>query len=180
MRRLAEKETHLVELKAKVDDLVRVRRKLKELNAEYVGTFTQKDTYYAVPQGRLKLRETGGEEKAQLVYYERPDLKGPKTSRVFILEIKRQDFLRAFIEKTLEKKVVVEKQREIYRYQGTQIHLDTVKELGTYIEFEKPTENTSKAISQARRDLEKLMSLLGVKKENLQTGSYSDIIQKTG
>ncbi len=177
MQRLKPKETTIVELKTKVDNLEPYRKKLESLKAEHVGTFRQIDTYYEVPQGRLKLRETDRENGAQLVYYERPDVEGPKQSRVFVTELpKPPQFTKQFLGKVLRTKAVVDKQRAIYRVEGTQVHLDKVKTLGTYVEFERPTENTPEATRKAHKTLEKLMQTLGIEPETLQKGSYSDLI----
>ena len=176
MQRLKPQETTIVELKAKVDNLEPFRKKLESLKAEYVGVFRQTDTYYEVPQGRLKLRETEGENGAQLVYYERPDVEGPKQSQGFLIELPKPQFTKQFLSNVLRTKTVVDKQRAIYRVEGTQVHLDTVKDLGTYVEFERRTENTPEATRKAHEKLEKLMQTLGIKPETLQKGSYSDLI----
>jgi adenylate cyclase class 2 len=175
---LTQKEAMLVEMKAKVDSLEPFRQKLTELKAKHIGTFKQTDTYYEVPTGRLKTRETEGQSKVQLVYYERPDIQDLKQSRVFILEFDKADYVKQFIDSNLRVKTVVEKQRTIYRHNGTQIHLDNVKNLGTYIELEHPTQNTPQANKQVHLKLQQLMAKLGVKPENLQKGSYSDLTQQ--
>jgi len=178
VQRLKPQETTIVELKAKVDNLEPFRKKLESLKAEYVGIFRQIDMYYEVPQGRLKLRETEGENGAHLVYYERPDVKGPKQSQVFIIELSKPQFMKQFLNKVLCTKTVIDKQRAIYRIEGTQVHLDKAKKLGTYVEFERPTENTPEATQKAHEKLEKLMQTLGIKPETLQKGSYSDLIMQ--
>ena len=58
----------LVELKAKIDNIDKVREKILKLNAEFIGKFHQIDTYFNVPKGRLKLREVEGKPYAQLIY----------------------------------------------------------------------------------------------------------------
>jgi adenylate cyclase class 2 len=178
VQRLKPQETTIVELKAKVDNLEPFRKKLESLKTEYVGIFHQVDTYYEVPQGRLKLREIESENGAQLVYYERLDVKGPKLSQVFIIELSKPRFMKQFFNKVLRIKTVIDKQRTIYRIEGTQVHLDKVKKLGTYVEFERPTENTPEAKQKAHEKLETLMQTLGIKSETLQRGSYSDLIMQ--
>ncbi|MCW4027022.1 MAG: class IV adenylate cyclase [Candidatus Bathyarchaeota archaeon] len=176
MMRLEKSEGNLVELKARADSVGTFRKRLQEMKADHIGTFHQTDTYYEVPEGRLKLRETEGTQKAQIVYYEREDIAGPKTSRVFILELQEPEFFNSFLHKALETKIVVDKTREIYRYQGPQIHLDTVKNLGTFIEFERRTEGTAVATSKDRETLEDLMKTLGINTKDLIEGSYSDLL----
>ncbi len=46
-----------VEIKARCDELDRLRNILKELRADFKGTDHQIDTYFRVPSGRLKVRE---------------------------------------------------------------------------------------------------------------------------
>ena len=168
-------EGKLVELKAKVENLDPFRKRLKELNAQYIGAFHQIDTYFEVPKGRLKLREIKGGEEAELIYYEREDTSKPKRSEVFILKIQKPKAFKALFEKVLKKKVVVEKIREIYHYKGTQIHLDIVNGLGTFIEFERKTKGSPESTSEDREVLLELMGKIGIKDKNLIRGSYSDL-----
>jgi len=56
------------------------------------------------------------------------------------------------------------------------VHLDTVRSLGTFVEFERPAQDTPEAALEARETLLKLMRTLGIKPESLQKGSYSDLL----
>lgn len=169
-------ERQLVELKARARDLDGLRERLVALKAEPVGTLRQVDTYFETPKGRLKLREVEGSDRAMLVYYEREDIAGPKGSHVFILEIPRPAAFKRLLKKALKTRAVVDKVREIYRYEGTQIHLDTVKNLGNFIEFERETAPDLPAVERGRETLEKLMENLGVGRENLEELSYGDLV----
>ena len=177
--RVPSKSEHkLVELKAKVENLNVVRGKLTSLGAQYIGTFRQIDVYFHVPEGRLKLREVEDDNKAELIYYQRENIAEPKRSDVFILKVQEPAFLKTLLGKLLKIRATVEKVREIYRYQGTQIHLDRVKKLGTFLEFERETSAGAQAIRNNRRVLGKLMEKLGISSESLEELSYSDLIQK--
>jgi len=169
-------EHRLMELKARVPDLNGLREKLIALKAEPLGTFRQIDTYFETPRGRLKLREVEGSDMAMLVYYEREDIAGPRRSNAFILEIPRPTAFKRLLKKALKARAVVDKVREIYRYEGTQIHLDTVKNLGTFIEFERKTAPDSHAVKRGKETLEKLMEKLGVGREKLEELSYGDLV----
>ncbi|MFQ6086627.1 MAG: class IV adenylate cyclase [Candidatus Bathyarchaeia archaeon] len=168
-------EQTLVELKAKVDNLEPIRRKLEALKAKHVGTFQQTDIYFDVPKGRLKLRQINS-EKTQLIYYERENISKPKRSDVFIIEIPEDKVFTALLKKILKVKTTVKKTREIYRHQRTQIHLDTVDSLGCYVEFERKTLNTQKEIERNTKLLEKLMETLEINPENLEKSSYGDLV----
>lgn len=175
MGTLEESESKLVELKAKIEDLDSVRKRLRSIGARYLGTFHQTDTYFRVPKGRLKLRKIEGKDKAELIYYEREDLPGPKRSDVFILRMRNYETFKVLFEKVLTKKVVIDKSREVYRYKGTQIHLDTVRGLGSFIEFERKTKSSAEAVREDQEVLKGLMKKLGVEQKNLVDGSYSDL-----
>ena len=164
-------KSRLIELKATLESLSNAREKLNIMNARKQGTYRQVDTYFNVQTGRLKLREIDGEPTSKLVYYDREDIPDLKESDIIILETDDPESLKAILQRSLGIKVTVTKLREIYHHQGTQIHLDLVEGLGTFIEFERPITD----LPEDRRHLEGLMDSLGVGQEDLLTGSYSDL-----
>jgi adenylate cyclase class 2 len=166
----------IVELKAKVNDLEKIRNKLVKSGAEYLGTFHQIDTYYNVPKDRLKLRELENDVDAELIYYERENVAEPKKSSVFILAIPQSKAFKQILERIANIRVVVEKVREIFIYEGVQIHLDKVKGLGSFIELEYLT---SESPEQQKKDLARLNKLrhqLKINAGSLERFSYSDLI----
>jgi len=175
-------ETHrslnhkMVELKARVDDYDALKEKLSSLGAEYTGTFQQSDQYFRVPEGRLKLRTVEGAHKAELIYYERENIAGPKSDDAFVLRVQEPAYLKKTLKQILVPLIRIEKIREIYQYQGTQIHLDKVKKLGAFIEFERQTSDGN--IGEDRRVLEKLMKTLEISPDSLETLSYGDLAKK--
>ncbi len=167
-------EKTLVEIKAKCKNLDRVRRKLKKVGAEFVGVFHQIDTYFVVGEKRLKLREIEGEKTAKLIYYLRENIRGPKVSNILIVGTTEGDELKKILNDVLGIKVVVDKKREIYKYKGVQIHLDEVKNLGSFIEFEMRIPKGAEA--RGRKYLKNLMNELEIVEKDLITGSYSDLL----
>lgn len=167
----------MVELKARVENHDYLGEILSALGAKYSGTFKQTDIYFEVPEGRLKLREVKGADIAELIYYERENTLGPKNDEAFILGIKEPEELKNTLEKILTPLATLEKVREIYRYRGTQIQLDSVKKVGKFIEFERQTTDSPKRIKKDRLILEKLMKKLKIDPRNLESLSYSDLIQ---
>lgn len=166
----------MIELKARVGDHEFLRKQLSALGAKHIGTFRQSDLYFNVPEGRLKLREVKGDSTVQLIYYERENIAGPKSDDAFILRIQEPEELKKIMKRILAPLIVVDKVREIYNYQGTQIHLDTLKKLGKFIEFERQTTDKPKRIKRDRVILEELMEKLEIEQSNLETLSYSDLI----
>ncbi len=186
IRATSKVEHKLVELKAKVEDLDVVRGKLTSLGAQYIGTFRQIDVYFDVPEGKLKLREVEDNNKAELIYYKRENIAEPKRTDVFILKVQEPAFLKTLLGKLLKIRATVEKVRENYRYQGkllaskdryVQIHLDNVKKLGTFIEFEMESSNRTE--NRDKQILEDLMKKMKIKANQLKKHSYSDLLRST-
>lgn len=172
-----------MELKAKVDDLDFLRNKLTGLKAQHIGTFRQTDIYFETPMGRLKLRETEGDHRTKLVYYERENIAGPKISKVFLLKIEEPVHFKRLLEKTLKTITTVEKTREIYQLhifvdkisRGVKVHIDSVKGLGSFLEFEM--EATPKGFIEDRAALLSLMKKMGNSEEDLEALSYCDLMR---
>ncbi len=167
-------EHRLLEFKARVESLDLVRKKLRHMNANFVGAFHQIDTFFNAPKGRFKLRKVEGKAKGTLIYYEREDIRGPKRSRALIIEVSNPDLFRSFFGQVLGESVVIDKRREIYICEGTQIHLDTVSGVGTFVEFERKSPDFVKDNER----FENLSKKLEIKNEDRMQGSYSDIVLK--
>lgn len=164
---------HLVELKARYEDLGKARALLQ--GAEHVGTFRQVDTYFALGERRLKLRRVEGRVDGQLVYYERPDQGGVKESRVLLAELPDAETVLEILGRTFPVQAEVRKRREIYRFQGVQVHLDEVRGLGRFIEFELVLASETER-DAGRRRLESLRGYFQIPEEDLMASSYSDLV----
>lgn len=166
----------MVELKARVDDLTAFRNKLIRYGAKQKGVFHQIDTYYEVPKGRLKLREVEGKADAELIYYERENVTVPKRSSIFILTIPKPQTFKQILERIMKITTIVDKVREIYLYESIQVHLDRVKSLGSFIEFELVSSQDADQQKKDQLRLEKLREKLDISPERLERLSYSDLI----
>lgn len=162
----------LLEIKARYRDLNTAKKILSEINAKKIGIYHQIDTYFNISIGRLKLREIEGERNSKLVYYIREDIRRPKQSKVYLAEICDTDGVKEMLTAIFGIKVVVDKIREIYRYNEIQVHLDRVKELGEFVEFEMEIQD----LKRDRKRLLKLMKILKIDEKDLIKGSYSDLL----
>jgi homotetrameric cytidine deaminase len=159
-----------VELKALDRDPERSLAVCRELGAEDRGVLRQRDTYFRVRAGRLKLREQEPGE-AVLIQYDRPDAAAARESRYRLTSVEEPDELRASLDAALGTLVVVDKERHLFLWEGVRIHLDTVEGLGSFVELE--------AVAPAGSDLEPerekvahLQRALGI--DEVLTDSYSD------
>lgn len=161
-----------LELKALAPDPARVEAALRRLEAEDHGVLVQRDTYFHVPHGRLKLREIEG-CPAQLIAYDRPEDQAQRFSRYRITEIADPAGLIAVLTQALGLRGVVAKRRHLYLWQDSRIHLDEVEGLGRYLEFEVLSEGNS--CSDWDR-MEVLMMTFGLRDADSIQASYSDLL----
>lgn len=164
---------NLIEIKARCKNSEKVRRFLKENNADYKGLDHQTDSYFNVPEGRLKIRE--GNIENNLIHYHRPDIEGPKNSLVTLYKSNPESTLKEVLTRALGIRVIVKKKREIYFIDNVKFHIDEVDSLGSFIEIEAiGTQKDS--TEQLRNQCNQYMKLLEVKNSDLVTNSYSDLI----
>src|SRR2546428_9178339 len=168
---------HLVELKARYEDLGKARALLS--GATSLGTFIQVDTYFSLGERRLKLRSIDGTKEGQLVYYERPDASGVKESRVLLASVSDAAAVREMLTRILSVKAEVRKTREVYRFQGVQIHLDTVAGLGKFLELEKILADDSGREGGPTK-LEAPRRYFQIPEEDLMASSYNDLLRSGG
>ena len=164
----------IIEIKAKEVDAEHVRSVLKNHNAAFVGKDHQIDTYFKVPNGRLKLRE-GNIEKA-LIHYHISNQKGPKKSEVALYKPNQESDVKNLLSKALGVLAVVDKYREIYFVENVKFHIDTVKDLGHFVEIEAIDDEDTMELSKLQEQCEYFMTLFRIDEKKLVANSYSDLI----
>ena len=127
----------------------------------HIKTIRMIDTYFNVPDGRLKLREYNG--RAELIAYKRVET-GLKKSEFFICEV--DPAVKTVLSFVLGEIGEVSKIRALFSNGKTRIHIDKVDGLGDFIEIEAPTEDEVKAI----------MRRLDILDKDLIAKSYIDLL----
>lgn len=163
-----------VELKARAGNLAGLRNTAAALGARYVGCQEQVDTYFHVPQGRLKLRQINGLE-AELIWYARPEHPQVRTSLYYRAPISNPETLKTLLGAALGIRTVVRKRREIFLWQNVRIHLDEVAGLGTFLEFEAVLQ-PDQPESEGQAQLAHLAQIFQIRPESIIPGSYADLI----
>ena len=169
--------SHLnVELKARCADPARVRRILEEAGADFRGTDAQRDVYFKVPAGRLKLRR--GTIERSLIFYQRADDAAVKPSHVTMATLPAElgPALEDALQAALGVSNVVEKKREIRFVGNVKFHLDEVPGLGAFVEIEaieSPDVRTEEAL---REQCEAWRQRLGIAASDLVSHSYTDLV----
>lgn len=165
-----------IEIKARCDDLDAIRTVLQAEDADFIGEDRQVDTYFRVPDGRLKLRE--GTIERSLIHYDRPDQEGPKPSDVTRYEPDAPAGLKDVLTAALGVWVVVAKRREIYFIDNVKIHLDRVDGLGTFVEIEAIGRDASADPAALRAQCETYMDRFQLTADALVADSYSDLLHR--
>lgn len=165
-----------IEIKARCRDLKKVREILISQNADSKGTDRQTDNYYHSKNGRLKLRESNIENN--LIHYERENTKGSKESKFTLYKTEADSSLKTILEKALGNKCIVEKDREIYFIDNVKFHLDTVKDLGTFIEIEASNKGNNISKDKLQEQCNFYIKLLQINPKDFISESYSDMIQQ--
>lgn len=163
-----------VEIKAKSDELSKIRALIKSKNAIVKGIDHQIDTYFNVKEGRLKLRE--GNIENNLIHYIRENKAGPKQSQITLFKSDPHSTLKKILFNSIGVLTVVDKIREIYFIENVKFHLDTVKSLGTFIEIEAIDKDGTIGEIYLLKQCEYYLKLFCIPAKNLISVSYSDLI----
>ena len=164
-----------VEIKAKCFHPEKVEAFLLNNNAEFLGTDIQKDTYFNIPDGRLKLRQ--GNIENNLIFYKRANQKGPKQSNFSLIPTANPAQLEALLVQALGVKVIVEKKRKIFFLNNIKVHIDEVPGLGCFVEIEAGNfKDRTLSAEQLHNQCATLMQQFEIKEEDLIENSYSDLL----
>lgn len=163
-----------IELKSRCRDLPAALARVRTLTPLVDhGIQHQIDTYFEVPNGRLKLREIIG-VKSELIWYERSDRAESRQSNYRLTPISHPAELKISLIAATGLRGIVEKHRHVLIWHNVRIHLDRVKNLGSFVEFEavmSPGED--EATGHAR--LKQLCEVLELTRDDYLQGSYADL-----
>jgi predicted adenylyl cyclase CyaB len=167
-----------IEIKARIESVEALLPRVQAIADSGPTEILQDDTFFACPNGRLKLRafsETSGE----LIFYRRPNSAGPKESFYVISPTASPDTLREALSLAYGQAGRVRKERTLFMVGRTRIQLDRVAGLGDFLELEvvlAEGESTESGVGIAQE----LLARLGVSSQQLIEGAYVDLLrQKT-
>ena len=127
-----------------------------------------------VPNGRLKLRE--GNIENNLIYYERTNQAGPKSSHFHLVKVEDAGGLKEVLTKSTGIKVVVKKNREIYYIKNVKFHIDEVPGLGSFVEIEAGNILADLSLDELKVQCDFYLKEFKISPEDLVDVSYSDML----
>jgi predicted adenylyl cyclase CyaB len=161
-----------LEIKACLGDSKIALQKAGKLNVQSAEVQNQKDTYYKIRVGRLKLREIPGRE-SELIYYNRQESDDIRTSDYTVCKFPPEKSPGLILAQALGIIAVITKHRHIFIYRGARIYIDDVEGLGWFIEFEVPF-GTDR--SQAEQIVNNLSKMFNIQKKDILRASYVDLL----
>ena len=163
-----------IEIKAKCNDSSFIRNYLQQHNAVFKGVDEQTDTYFNVQHGRLKLRE--GNIENNLIFYEREDQAGPKSSHFHLVKIDDAKGLKEVLKRSIGIKTEVKKRREIYYIENVKFHIDEVSGLGSFVEIEAGNMLAGLTEDKLKEQCDFYMNEFRISQQDLIEVSYSDML----
>ena len=163
-----------IEVKAYCPVLDSAREVCLKLGASLLRDHQQRDTYFAVPHDRLKLRESD-KFGSCIIHYRRVDISSLRESSYTKIDLPgNAAVLRDVLSSAVGVRIIVEKHRQTYALDSALINLDTVGELGSFIEIEVDAEQGAeeKAFSYARW----LKEQLKMSETDIVPVSYSELL----
>jgi predicted adenylyl cyclase CyaB len=163
-----------IEVKVRLHDRANVERRLAALGARKMWTLRQKDTFFAVRMGWLKLRETDGRPPEVISYRRSTGHVGPRASDYDVLLVDDAAAWIRLLGRVLPVDKVIEKERTLWIYDHTRVHLDQVDGLGEFLELETVVEALDPAA--ARAETSRIADVLGLDPADFVAAPYRDLV----
>jgi predicted adenylyl cyclase CyaB len=167
-----------IEIKARIEDIEKLAAKVAAIADKGSFELFQDDTFFACPNGRLKLRTFSASE-AELIFYRRPDQAGPKESVYSIAPVTAPGKIREVLSQAYGQTGRVIKHRTLFLIGRTRVHLDKVEGLGNFLELEVVLEE-KEASEDGVAAANELLRKLEIPAENLIEGAYMDLLKQRG
>jgi adenylate cyclase class IV len=167
-----------IEIKARAVDLHAVRARAASLTSGPSETLRQRDTFFAVPYGRVKVREFS-DGSGELIAYSRPDQRGPKESVYIRYTCPNAKDLSEALAAALPIRGVVVKRREVFLVGRSRVHLDEVEGLGCFVELEVVLRD-GETTDTAHREARELLESLEISETELVAEAYIDLLTSRG
>jgi len=164
-----------VEAKFKLVNPVHARDVAARLGFEALGILSQRDTFFHVAQGKLKLREEGA--GARLIHYWRRREGDLELSDYEIVPVPEPTRTRSMLASALGIMAEVRKERTLLMRGNIRLHLDRVEGLGDFGEIEAVLESGETAESN-RVAVREILSALDIGERDLISVSYFEMMLK--
>jgi adenylate cyclase class IV len=164
-----------LEIKIRVDSFDKIKEKFIDY---YSDLLKQKDTYYVVNDGRLKLRQEGVNVGYFIRYY-RDNLASEKISKYYTYNIPNVEEFNLIFNNAMKTEVIIEKERMLYLYKNVRIHLDKIigvpESKSLYVEIEVVIKNEEED-NKSNELMEELLIMMELKNSEVIALGYREIV----
>lgn len=165
-----------IEIKAYIESVESLTQRAAAIADEGPIVIVQDDTFFCCEIGRLKLRVLS-DGKGELIFYRRSDQAGPKESFYVRSHTASPDELRRVLALAYGEVGRVKKHRTLFLVGRTRIHLDSVEQLGDFLELEVVMAD-GEPLEAGIREAHDLMERLGVNPSQLIACAYVDLLAR--
>jgi len=166
-----------IEIKARIDSIETLLPRAEAVAGTAPVLIEQDDTFFHVPQGRLKLRQFS-DGSGELIHYHRADSAEAKASDYVRVPAPDPAALREALARGCGVLGRVRKQRWLLLAGATRIHLDRVEGLGDFMELEVVLQDTQ-SDAEGSAIAEALMQALGLADAQRIAGAYMDLLARS-
>lgn len=163
-----------IEIKSTLSDYKQTKDRLGKLGIREAYTMYQKDIFYQVPFGRLKLRNINNTQHELIIYF-RNNTQSPKPSKYYRISMKHPGFIHKLLGYLFGVYGIVEKERLLFLQDNIRFHMDKVKGLGNYFEIEYVMDDCE-VKAEAQEKVNSLLGALGISNNELISESYIDLV----
>jgi adenylate cyclase, class 2 len=161
-----------LEAKFRLLDLDRARECAIAIGYEPRAVLLQRDTFFRVGFGKLKLREEP--RNAYLVHYGRRETDSLQLSSYEIAVVPEPEKTRAMLAAALGTIAEVRKERTLLMRANVRLHLDRVEGLGSFGEIEAVIADGDDP-ERSRADVDETLAALGISRGDLIDVSYFEL-----
>jgi len=163
-----------IEIKARIASVETLRPCAEALSGAPALLIVQDDSFFTVPNGRLKLREFD-DGSAEIIHYHRADRAEAKASDYVRVPVPDPAALREALTRACGLQGRVQKQRWLCLVGSTRIHIDRVAGLGDFMELEVVLQE-GQSDAEGRAIAEALMLQLGLGDAERLACAYLDML----
>jgi predicted adenylyl cyclase CyaB len=164
-----------LEAKFRLAGLKQARTRAEAIGFVFSATLIQRDTFFAVANGKLKLREEN--RGASLIHYQRDTARGFELSNYTIAKITDAANTRAILASALGVIAKVRKRRTLLLRENIRLHLDEVEGIGEFGEIEAVLQRNG-SLDAGHTALGEILRALEVRTRDRIEVSYFELMSR--
>ena len=164
-----------LEAKFRIVDVRQARAQAEAIGFALRATLVQRDTFFAVAQGKLKMREEVA--GAALIHYRRIHEGALEVSNYEIVSVPAPAPLHAMLTSALGVIAEIRKMRTLLMRRNLRLHLDRVDSLGSFGEIEAVVAG-DETPEIYRAEVDGILAALEIRPGDLISESYFELIRR--